>query len=293
MSDTRNTNASPVLELLNALIAHQRFDQAALYYFENVSKWKADIGFVSKFIAGNSRLIILYYACYLHFRNTTGLPENGATFARIWNHIDSRKILGSRALRTILSIVTRAGYLQKEPGQIDKRVVALVPTTALLESMKTHIVNTLRCLDIIFENDEHTAAAKHDAGFVEQSILAICNAIEENQAIFAKPDPLLRDIVLSSGGLETLYAIGQADLKNQPLAHPKLIAQATRSSPSQVRAILARLTEAGALDFDALAIPGLQSKSTKMIKMFLARELALYLKYVFQSEEKALVTLKA
>ena len=286
MSQNKNIEKNPILDVTNTLLTHPRFDLAALYYFENVSKWKHDVGFVNKFISGNTRLVILYYICFLHFRNETALPENGATFAQIWQHVESRKLMGSRALRTILGIITRAGYLQRQQGQNDKRIYALVPTNILLDSMTIHVANTMKCFDIIFQEATYAAKAAADPNFLNHSVLAICNAVKKNKAIFSDVDPLLKEIVMTSGGIETLYAIGVADLKSEPLPQPKVIAKYTTSSSSQIRSVLARLVEAGALDMKLLANEKQQSQSTKLIKIFLARELALYAKFVFQLDEK-------
>jgi hypothetical protein len=291
-STALQSTTNPILGVVNMLLDHPRFDYAALYYFENVSKWKQEIGFFNKFISGNTRLLILYYICYLHFKNQSGLPENGATFAKVWDHVNSRKLMGSRALRTILGILVRAGYLRKAQGEFDQRIFALIPTESLLSSMQIHVANTVKCLDLIFEIEDWHQTSANDPEFLKKSIVQICDAVKKNKSIFSNVDPLLREIVMTKGGLETLFEISCSDLKNQRLPQPYTIAKLTMTSASQIHAILVRLTEAGALDLDLLTNENKQSKCTKLAKIFLARELALYLNYVSGVNDSLVATAK-
>jgi hypothetical protein len=292
MNNAQTPKPDPILEVTNAILAHPGFDSAALYYFENVMKWRREIGFADKFMSGYTRHLILYFVFYLHFTNETGLPENGASFGRIWDLVDQRKECGSRALRTILGISSLVGYLDKVPGQVDKRAVAYVPTEAVLASSKAHLENMMKCLDIILDSDIYAKEVKSDPDFIAKSMWSIGVPIKEHEIVFIEIDPLLAKVARTSGGMATLFAIAEAQLKKTPLAHPKKIAKTGRFSTSQIRVNIKHLTEIGAVNIDAKTNQISESHCTLFSKTLLARELALHVKFRLGIESKFLGTPK-
>jgi hypothetical protein len=279
MTEPQEQTFDPIHDLANKLCDHPRFNLAALYYFENIMKWRREIGFVDKFISGYARQMILYYVCFTHFRNQTGLPENGATYTRIWQLVEHRNECGSRALRTILGIATLTGYLKKVAGLIDKRVVSYVPTSALLESTNAHFSETLKCLDIIFEVDFYSKEVAKDPLFASKVIPLIGGPILLNKLKFIEINPLLAKVARSSGGLATLFNIAEAGLKNNPLPHPKKIAKTGKFSTSQIRVNIQYLRDMNSISLDHNNNVLVDSECIKFNKMVLARELALHIKY--------------
>ena len=283
----------PVAKLCDALLSHPRFEAAALYYFDNVMEWRREIGYFNNFISSYSRNTIIAYVCFLHFANETGLPEGGATFSRIWKVVERRGDCGSRALRTILGLISFAGYFSKQQGAVDKRSFAYVPTQKLLTHYGHHLANTIHCFDILLDVDIYGKRAAADPGYVATMMRSSGAAAVKYDITFAEFDKHLLHIANMCGGFATLYSAARAEMRAEPMPQLTEIARRYKVSPSQARAVITYATRQGLMSFDEAGNLLSADKGTRLIKMLLARELALYAKFTLGLEEKLQEHLKA
>ena len=69
---------------------------------ENILRWRHEMGRFNKVLSSYARNHIIMYVLFLHYVNKTDAPENGATFSKLLQLTLSRKLCGSRFLRTVL-----------------------------------------------------------------------------------------------------------------------------------------------------------------------------------------------
>lgn len=278
-------NKDVLSELSEAMLRHPRFEEAALYYFDNVMEWRREIGFVNSMISSYARNLIIAYVCFLYFANETGVPEGGATFSRIWSIVERRKDCGSRALRTVLGVLTLVGYFRKRQGEIDKRAFAYEPTQKLLTHYGHHQVKTMHCFEIMMGPDFRSRQGANDPAKIETMMRSSGKAAIVYDIAFAEFDPLLLKIANMSGGLATLYSVARAHMNHVPLPQIADIARRYKISQSQARAVISFASENKLIGFDEAGNLLMAEPATHMIKKLLARELALYAKFTLGLED--------
>ena len=153
----------PLSNVSHAIAQHPNFTSAVLVYVQEMAKWRGSLGRVAAAATSYGGTQAVGFVLVLHFANTTGNPDNGATYTRLHEICQLRNLCGSRALRTLLTLARLAGYLQVEQG-CDRRVQILVPTRKLIAKSQDLYRCPMSSLDQLVERPIYAEAIRSDPG---------------------------------------------------------------------------------------------------------------------------------
>jgi hypothetical protein len=275
----------PIQSLAEAITLHPRFEQAALYYFEDVLTWRRELGLLNRVISSYARNMVVAYVLFLTSANDSGRPEDGATFSRILSLCERRKDCGGRALRSFLLLAQMAGFLKIERGAGDGRVSAYVPTPKLLAETRQHHTAALGCYDILLAQPGFSAACVNEAGFLERLMRTSGKAAVVHDITFAEVHPPLLELLRLDGGYPCAAALTRAHMRDIPLPSTGIISRTYKISASQARNVIRAAEQRGLVEFNASGDLIGAEPLAKMCKNLLARELALYAKYTLGLED--------
>ena len=111
-SETQRSD-DPLGAVMDGMLRHPSFDDVTLLYLDRILAWRRQMGVFNR-VATTAGLHAIGYVIFLHFANTSGRPENGATYSRLLDICEARRNCGSRALRTTLVLAQVMGYLQPD-----------------------------------------------------------------------------------------------------------------------------------------------------------------------------------
>lgn len=113
----------PLQEVAEAVLAHPHFTPAVLVYVREITEWRRSLGRFAWAATSYVGTHIVGFVLLLHYANSAGKPEGGATFTRLLEQCQRRNLCGAGALRTVLTLATVAGYLRSTRG-VDSSVSA-------------------------------------------------------------------------------------------------------------------------------------------------------------------------
>jgi hypothetical protein len=289
-----NSNQFDVIgDLANALLTHPHFEKTVHYFCNNTIEWRREIGFINHLVTNYSRHLIVYYICSLHFANQTELPEGGATFSRVWEIVERRKDCGSRALRTILGVLTLVGYLRKVPGEIDKRTYAYEPTEKLLSHLSKHMIYMFRCFDILLNTDQYSKRMTEDPQYLADVMKYGGKAVFEHDIVLLESEHEFVKILHMPGGTQTLYSIARSQIMQVDFPKPAELSKKYKVSMRQARSVIDYSVANGIMELDADGNLSSALGATRLVRFALARELAIYAKFALGLEEILMAHIKA
>ncbi len=268
----------PLVEVMEGILRHPPFDAAALAYVANIVHWRERLGLFNR-IGTNLAFHVINYSAYLHLANRAGTVENGATFSNLLAICEARGQCGSRALRTVLTLLKVTGQLHTKPSRSDGRVRVYIPSDKLLGEIKDIYGYSMMVLDTLMPSSQYAQAIREDQEFLPRIIAGSGRAIIEDGLRITEYFPELHDIISRAGGLPTSISLADAHLRGIAYPSQQTISRKFKISPTQVRAIINALTEDGLIT---------RSQDGKILKAHLlveqhkgliARELALHVKY--------------
>jgi hypothetical protein len=292
MTRIDNATVDHASVLTAAILQHPNFDRATHHFCKNAIEWRREIGFINNLLSNYSRNIIVYYICALHFANDTGLPEGGATFSRLWEMVDIRKDCGSRALRTILGVLTLVGYLRKRRGELDLRTFAYEPTEKLLSHLRKHMANMMGCMDILLHTEKYSEQAKNDPTLLEHFVKTGGQAFLRGEINLFDAQPKLIKILHMAGGAQTIYAISRAEILKTKFPLPAEIAKNYKTTVRQVKSVVDYCMAEGLILRDENNNFISAEGAANLIKFSFARELAFNVKYGLGLENEIMEQVK-
>ncbi|MEO1206485.1 MAG: hypothetical protein AAFV45_09150 [Pseudomonadota bacterium] len=268
---------------MNALLRHPKFDAAALSYVENVIEWRKGLGRFNR-VGTNLGFHIINYTMYLDFAGRTGANDHGATYSALLEICENRGQCGSRALRTILALLSVLGHLQTDQSRSDKRIRAYVPSQRLVREATDIYSYAMGVIDELKPGTGYRRTIESDPQFLWHIISTSGRAIIEDDVRITEHFPQLHDIISRAGGLPTSISLAHAQMLNLPSPPSREIARSFSISVSQVRAVMNALDDA---ELIIRAPDGTIEDASRLVaehKGLIARELALHVKYALGLE---------
>ncbi len=275
--------SDPLREVAQAILAHPRFTPAVLVYVDEITKWRRGLGRFAWAATSYVGTHIVGFVLLLHYANTTGEPEGGATFTRLLAQCQRRNLCGAGALRTVLTLATVAGYLKSSRGA-DKRVQIFAPTEKLLAKSCDLYRCPMAALDQLVDGAAYADQVRADAGFIPRMITSAGQQYIEHDILVADNFPHLLELMYMTGGCLVVLALVEAELRGHPCPSTRTVGQQCGVSASQVREILRRASAHGLVALSADGQVASAAALTSMYRQFVARELALYAKYTLGLE---------
>jgi hypothetical protein len=216
---------------------------------------------------------------YLHFQARPDDPDEGATYERLLKLCLEREFCGPRVLRTVLMLAETTGRVAVQRGRFDRRLKIFRPTEKLLAQSRHSAERVLDSLELIVgDRWPRPSGSSRDVLIRRMTCVAGRRYFEDGIEICEHYEDLLA-ILRLDGGLATVIAVTDAELKGMNLPPYKEIAQRFRFSASQSRKILKRAEELGLVTFSSGGRLADASGLVRTYKWAIARELALHAKY--------------
>jgi DNA-binding MarR family transcriptional regulator len=270
----------PLADMAQVLLAQSTFERAARHYIEHIVEWRRELGLYNR-VGTEIGQHITYYIALLHFTQPPDRPTEGATYSNILAICERRGQCGPRALRTILQALRVMGLITMRRAEGDGRVQVYAPSERLTVALREHLKQTMRCLDLIFDEARYAPRIEAERPFASQ-ILAKSGRpyIDLNlQIVEAVPD--LEALITLRGGCPTMFRLLKSHIDGVPAPSPQLIAKEFKLSASQVRNVIQAAEISGLISRRQDGSLDVQRLFDRQCLM-LARELALHAKYGLQ-----------
>jgi hypothetical protein len=269
---------------MQGILMHPAFDAAALEYIGHILAWRRKMGVFNR-VATNAGMHIVAYTLFLHYANTTGLPENGATYSRLLALCEARGNCGSRALRTILTLTGFMGFLESSRASSDRRIQIFTPTDKLLKQAQEQYVHAFSCLDRLVPNAGFAVAAAGDPNFFPNLFSTSGKACLDLNIQITEHFPEFHKLIQLNGGFPAVASVVQAEMRGEESPSAQVIAKEFHVSASQVRAVLKAAEDRGLVTLSERGLVLDAAPLAAQHKAMIAREIALYAKYTFGLED--------
>jgi hypothetical protein len=274
----------PLSAIMDGMLRHPAFDAAALEYIGHILTWRRKMGLFNR-VATNAGMHIVAYIFFLHYANTSGIPENGATYSRLLSLCEARGNCGSRALRTVLMLTQFMGYLVSSRATSDRRIQIFTPTYKLLAQAQQHHVHAFSCLDRLAPDTGIENMAQADPNFFPNLFATSGKACIDLNIQITEYFPDLDELIQLQGGFPVVASVVQAHMRGHESPSSQSIAKEFHVSSSQVRAVLKSAADRGLV---TLSERGQVLDAAPLVaqhKAMIAREMALYAKYSLGLED--------
>jgi CRP-like cAMP-binding protein len=122
-------------EALQAVRAHPAFPQAAQQLARGFVDLYQGNRLLNTIVNDRGRMLVGYFAIYLHFFGPPGDPTPGLTVSRMKKVCSDLGICSPGRAETMLILMRMFGHLETAPAMADRRTRLLVPSRRLLESV--------------------------------------------------------------------------------------------------------------------------------------------------------------
>ena len=122
-------------EALQAVRAHPAFPQAAQQLARGFVDLYQGNRLLNTIVNDRGRMLVGYFAIYLHFFGPPGDPTPGLTVSRMKKVCADLGICSPGRAETMLILMRMFGHLETAPAMADRRTRLLVPSRRLLESV--------------------------------------------------------------------------------------------------------------------------------------------------------------
>lgn len=269
----------PLADIAAGIAAHSGYETALARYIDRKLDRRRQLGFQNHAISSLRASHVMAFVMLLHAEHKAGLSEHGATLSALLAACERRNVCGSRALRTILTLGTVAGFLQRKRSSADHRIYAFVPTDCLIAEAQETIARTIAVFDILVPGHDFGERPFRDPDFVCHLVTTSLRPYVDLWIAIADHNPLLHELLNQKGGTSGVAAIVRAELGGEKLPSTHKFAQAFKISSTQVRNLIERAAGHGLVNvspqghlLDARAL-------VDHYKIYFARELALYARY--------------
>jgi hypothetical protein len=123
-------------ETLQAVRAHPAFPEAARKLATGFVDLYQGNRLLNTIVNDRGRMLVGYFAVYLHFFGSPGDPTPGLTVSRIKKVCSDLGICSPGRAETMLILMRMFGHLETAPVAADRRTRLLVPSRRLLESVQ-------------------------------------------------------------------------------------------------------------------------------------------------------------
>ena len=274
----------PLSATMQGMLRLPAFDAAARLYLEHILSWRRDLGVFNR-VATTSGLHTIGYLIFLHFSNTSGRPENGATYSRLLEICEARETCGSRALRTILVLAQVMGYLQSSRASTDRRIQIFTPTEKLITQSRQQFSIPFACLDMLVPGQGYAQAVKSDLAFLPKLYASAGKAFLDHDIDITGFFPELHELMQLQGGCPFILAISHAAAHGREIPTTAAIAKEFHISLTQVRTVLKAGASRGLITLSERGQVMDASPLVAQQKAMIARELSLYAKYSLGLED--------
>ena len=274
---------APLDEVALAISQHPRFTRGVLVYIDEILAWRRSLGRFAWAATSYVGTHVIGFVLLLHYANTTGRSEGGATFGRLLEQCQRRNLCGPRALRTVLNLASVAGYLQTQKGG-DKRVQVFVPADKLIAMTRALYRCPMACLDQLIDQPVYAEMARSDPAFISRLMTTAGRQYAEDGILIADYFPQLLELMNLSGGCPVVLALVESHLRDAPCVSTRTLGQQAGVSASQARQILRRASTHGLITLSADGQVIEVDALAGLYQQFVARELALYVKYTLGLE---------
>ena len=274
----------PLGATMHGMLNHPAFDHAASHYLTHILIWRRQMGVFNR-VATTSGLHTMGYVLFLYFANTTGNPENGATYSRLLDICEQRGNCGSRALRTTLILAQVMGYLQSSRGRADRRIQIFTPSEKLIAQSRQQFTLPLACLDKLVPGAGLSAAAASDPAFLPKVFTTAGKAFLDQRLEITEFFPDLHALMQFQGGCPAILSISNSVVHERAIQSSTAIGKEFHVSAAQVRAVLKAAADRGLVTLSERGQVVHAAPLVAKQKAMIARELALYAKFSFGLEE--------
>lgn len=278
------TSDDVLAPVMSAILRHPGFNAAAIRYAESVIKWREDLGRFNR-VGTNLGFHIINYVMYLDFARRAGRNDHGATISAILDICTARQQCGSRALRTVLTVLTLLGHLRVESRLEDARVRTYVPSKRLTGEATDIYGYAMAVIDELVPGARYCEQLKMDPSFLWRIISLSGRAVIEDGIRITEHLPELDRLISQAGGLPTTISFAHAQMSDRPFPTQRDIAKRFSISPSQVRSVVNGAVEAGLMERSADGAVITASRLADFHKQLIARELALHAKFALFLED--------
>jgi hypothetical protein len=275
----------PLFEVARGIENHGNFDQAVLYYLERKLQRRQQLGFHNQIISSLVASHVMAFILMLHHEHRANPAASDATLTQLKALCEGRKLCGSRALRTVLTIGLMAGFLRRVRSDTDMRVYVFEPTERLSSEAKNVTSRSIGCLDRLIHDRCFEKQPYLDEEFVPRLLRTSMRAYVDTGVLVTEYYPAMHDLLMQKGATSAVAAIVLAHLRGEKLASTHQIAKQFAFSASQVRKII------GCADRHRLVSLSPQGQLldvaplAALYKRYFAREIALYAKYSLGLEQ--------
>jgi hypothetical protein len=277
-------SADPLSATMEGMQQHPAFDDAVRHYLDHILAWRRQMGVFNR-VATTSGLHAIGYLIFLHYANTSGRPENGATYSRLLELCEARGNCGSRALRTILVLAHVMGYVHSSRSITDRRIQIFTPSEKLLAESRQQFTIPFACLDKLVPGAGYTQAVKSDPAFLPNLFTTTGKAVLELGIEITEFFPDMHEIMQFQGGCPANLSIAHAVMHGREIASASAIAKEFHVSPAQVRTVLKTAANRGLITLSERGQVIDAGPLVAQQKGMIARELSLYAKYSLGLED--------
>lgn len=119
-----------------ALVARPRFPEAVRSTAMTFVELYRGNRLLNTLLNDRGRLVISYFALYLHHSYRAEDPLSGLTVSRVKEFCAEQKLCSAGRAEAILMVMRLFGYLEQAPASNDRRVRRLIPTDRLVSQLR-------------------------------------------------------------------------------------------------------------------------------------------------------------
>jgi hypothetical protein len=123
-------------EAVAALVARPRFAEAVRSTATTFVELYQGNRLLNTLLNDRGRLVISYFALYLHYSYRAEDPLSGLTVSRVKELCVEQKLCSGGRAEAILMVMRLFGYLEQAPSSTDRRVRRLIPTERLIGQLR-------------------------------------------------------------------------------------------------------------------------------------------------------------
>lgn len=274
----------PLLVEAAGLRGHARFELAVRAYAAGLVRWREGTRLMHKLSAHKERMHVVGYLLHLSAADRQAGGDGGVAYGALHELCVARRgEVGPRVLKTMLALMTLAGFVDSWRGLADRRVKYYRPTARMLDHARLAYGYAAEALDAIDPAPNRAKRLKSDDRFLNRMLVTAGRDHAE-----APPSERMPEFIGYIGGREgagsVLAALMLAEIDGAPLPSRAALAARFGLSKTQVSLVIGEGVRQGYLEVDAAGQPASTPHLAETYRRWISIELAFHARHMRADE---------
>ncbi|MBX3446707.1 MAG: hypothetical protein KF765_08120 [Parvibaculaceae bacterium] len=201
--------------------------------------FRRDPRVVNKLISQEARYRVVNHLLSLHAGKMLAGGAGGVTYGEMLGLCSAFPEVGSRVLKTMLSMLVLTGFASSRRDPADRRVKIYTPSAKLVAVACSRLAPIVDALQVLEPDVPHAAALRNDPTFWMRAIHRNGRPQLDSEVLHSHMPEFIAFAAGREGAAQIVYAVMLADMDAAPLPSRSALARQFRLSKTQVWSVFA------------------------------------------------------